>query len=98
MNVEEKILHDVDINQLTQIGAGGILALFILKSVFDFIKNTKKQQNCYDFNELDSTLSRLSDNIDKQTEILRENATQNKINTEMLRRLIEDLRELRAGN
>jgi C4-type Zn-finger protein len=75
---------------LMELGAGGILVVAILKLVFDFAKN-RTQSN------LESAIEKVAEATEKVTKVLTDLSTQSQIHTEVIRRLSEDVRDVRRN-
>jgi hypothetical protein len=83
-------LSDLLSSTALQIGAGGLFAIFILRMVFEFMRGGEK-----DDKSLAMVLSKLSESIQKQTEFLNDLKTQMVLNTEIMRRQTDDIKELK---
>lgn len=79
-------------NQLVTVGAGGMLAAAILKLTFEFLR---VRYAAPDTGDLGRALEKISDSLEKQTQLLQEIKGYHQANGRGLQNLSDELRELR---
>lgn len=75
---------------LMELGAGGLLVVAILKIVFDFAKHRTDSHHAGAMDKLDAAIDKLGD-------ILADVNLQSKLQTEAVRGLSEEVRDMRRG-
>lgn len=88
-------MHELDSSQLLQIGTGGVLALIILKTVFDFLRVRNEKDRIEIDRHLEKALDKLAENIEKQTEVLTDIKIKSDQSTQVVRSLSSDIKEMR---